>query len=292
MNPNGQLDTGRWGDPIRFPVRDTGPQTEELCTLVNRDDHVKADGLEDPIGNLYGLDAPDGAPESIRSLEGTELHKAVAKALVDENYKRTRGALVAMGPYRQDIAHATAFAGHYGSFGMEVVVVVIPFPDQNRPHTKSGLVAFVTAGEDKAVSYCILEKAESPSESGAIRVENQLGDQRGESLWLWEPPSDEDTGPTGGAGTTGEIDSSGEAGSVGETESTWERGSIGALDPTDGSKAKKYFKCVFRNTAIGCGFCVSRCVVSLLLYIECMKNCCGAALGFAMIACAVEMMIP
>jgi hypothetical protein len=197
-----------------------------------------------------------------------------------------------MGPFRQDISFATAFAGRYGPGSTEVVVVVIPFPDKNKPHTKSGLVAFVTAGEQKAASYCILEKAESPSESGAIRLEHQQGDHRGESLWLWEPPSDEDTGPIGGTGTVGDLESSEETGAGGEEDLAWETSSIGAFDPAGGSMAKKYFKCVFKNTMIGCGMCVGRCVVSVLLYLECMKNCCGVALGVAMIVCAVELMLP
>jgi hypothetical protein len=151
---------------------------------------------------------------------------------------------------------------------MEVSVVVIPFPDKNKPHSKSGLVAFVTVDNQTAVSYCIIERAAAPSESGAISLEPSSGGREGESLWLWEPSHDEGKEPAG------------------------EDGPPGDLGTTGGSKARQYFKCVFRTTAAGCAFCVAKCMVSVMLYVECMKACCTTALGLALISCAVEMMLP
>lgn len=58
-----------------------------------------------------------------------------------------------------------------------------------------------------------------------------------------------------------------------------------------GEKARQYFKCVTRNTVIGCSLCMGRCVVSVMFFMECMKYCCAGAFALAVISCAVEMIV-
>ena len=209
----------------------------------------------DSAVSFESADALEGIPEDIRALEGADLNKAVARALSDEGYKKAREALLAKGPFRQDVSHATAFAGVYGPGRREVVVVLIPFPDKNKPVEKSGLVAFAMSEQKTATSYCILEKAEAPSEMGAIDLEIPNGERVRERLWLWEPSSE------------------------------------GTDIPLSDSNVRKYFKCVIRNAYVGCVLCVTRCLASILLFMECMKFCCAGAFGFAVISCAVELML-
>jgi hypothetical protein len=202
---------------------------------------------DEESGGTGGAAVVDAEP-----LEGAALASAVAWATSDDAFFEARLELTTGRDLHQDISLAAAFAGKCGTGGKEVEVVLIPFPDAKRPETKSGFIAVARADSKTKVSYCIIERAVSPSEPGAVSLEIPIDDPDGGKAWIWIP----EEGP--GKSTI--------------------------------SKARQYFKCVVRTTALGCSLCVTRCVVSMMFFVECMKHCCGGAFAFAVISCAFEMM--
>jgi hypothetical protein len=199
-----------------------------------------------------GGSSSDGQIEA-EALEGAELWAAVEWATSDEAFVKARSELTMGRDLQQGQSGEVAFRGRYGLDKEEIEVVILPFPDAKRPEERAGFIAVARSGAKTMASYCVMERAENPTEPGAVSIEVPVDGSAGEKIWLWTPDE-----TVGGAGL---------------------------------ERARKYFKCVSRNTIIGCSLCVTRCIVSVMFFVECMKYCCGAALAFAVISCAVEMMV-
>jgi len=229
-----------------------------LCTLVTLYAiplHAAARPPESGVEMVTdgrGGGSGDGTIVDAVALEGADLAEAVSWATWNEEFVKAGMELTGGRNLVQDSRGAVAFSGKHGPNEEEIRVVIVPFPDAKRPEEKAGFVAVARSEGKTRASYCVIERGVTSTEPGAISLEVPIEGFSGEKAWLWTP---EET-----------------------------------IGSDDLNKLRKYFKCVTRGAVVGCSLCVTRCVVSVLFFMECMKLCCGTALIIAVISCAIEMM--